>query len=137
MVERVVRGTVIADLVLGTRVTDGRLEGVSVLTDSRTAREVTGFLITFERTVVGRLGAIKRFGLVGNVYGRLKAGCRTGVGRVVPKVRFVVGLEAGRRVLVLSACVGLGWQLIAATRLRVSRCLVTRIMVWLLVSVSV
>ena len=134
---RVTCGTVITGRVAGRRVTVGRLVGVIVLPGSRIGREVSGLLFTGGRTVVGRVGLVKWLGLVGKVYGRLVTGWRLGTVRVVPKDRFAVGLDVGRRLLVLSACVKPGWQVMVATKLRVSRCLVARLMVLLLVSVRV
>ena len=94
---RVTCGTVIAGRVAGSRVIEGRLVGAILLPGSWIGRGVSGLLLVGGRTIAGRLGLVKRLGLVGKVYGRLVVGCRLGTVRVVPKDRFAVGLDVGRR----------------------------------------
>lgn len=142
---RVTLGTVIPGRVTGGRmadgrllgiVTDGRLIGAIVLPDPRIGRVVTGLLVVGGRTVVGRLGMTNRLGRDGKVDGRVTTGRRVVAAREVPKERFAVLFDVARRLLVLSARVKLGLQVIAATRLNVSKCLLTRIMDLLLLGSS-
>ena len=116
--------------------TAGRLIGAIVVPASRAGRAVVGRLVAGGRTVVGRLGRTNRLGRDGKAAGRFVTGCRVVAERVAPLARLILLRDVGRRLLALSARVNVGLQIIATARLNVTKCLLDRIMVLLLLGSS-
>ena len=117
----------------GGRVKVGRRTGIRVLPAGRV---VVGRLTAEGRLVAERVGATPRVGRGCDTPRRTAVGWRLLAERVVTVGRLILLRDVGRRLLVLSARVKPALQVMATARLRVSKCLLVRIMVLLLLGIS-